>query len=173
VDGRVSVSEIEGAQHSRLRRFIASILQLWAEEHEGGEVYLAPFALRLSDSVAREPDVFFVGRANARRVTTTHAEGAADLVVEVAGRDSRRRARGDKWCDYEAAGVTEYWLVDPERKVVEAWRIGTQGWYDAVALGSPPVLRSEALQGLELPVAWLWYDPLPRLMQVAREWKLA
>jgi Uma2 family endonuclease len=173
VDGRVSVAEIEGAQHSRIRRFIASILQAWAEEHDLGEVYLTPFAVRLGDAVAREPDVFFVSRVHADRVTATHLDGAADLIVEVAGRSSRRRARGESWCDYEAAGVSEYWLVDPERKKVEAWRLGENGWYEAVPLGTPPVLRSDVLAGLAVPAEWLWQEPLPRLKEAQKAWGLS
>lgn len=170
VDGRVLLTDVEGACHSRIRRFIATILQLWAEGYDAGEVYVAPFTVRLSDSVARQPDLFFVGSHSQARVRPTHVEGAPDLVVEIAGRGSRSRARGEAWCDYETAGVAEYWLVDPDRNVVESWRLGASGWYEAVPLGNPAVLRSEILKGLTLPVEWLWRESLPKTSEVQKVW---
>lgn len=172
VERRVLPREVEGARHSRLRCFIATILQLWTEAHDAGEVYIAPFTVRLSDAVARAPDLFFVGGHHAERVRWAHMEGAPDLVVEIPGPASRGRARGDAWCDYESAGVAEYWLVDPDRKVVEAWRLGTKGWYDVISLGNPAVLRSEVLEGLSLPVAWLWRETLPKVSEVQKAWGL-
>ena len=172
VDQRVWPKDAEGARHSLLRRFIATVLQLYAEHRDAGEVYVAPFTVRLSDLVAREPDVFFVGRRHAGRVHSTHVEGAPDLVVEIPGPESRGRVRGDAWFDYEAAGVPEFWLVDPDRKVVEAWRLGTDGRYDVVSPGTPAVLRSEVLEGLPLPVSWLWREPLPTVREVQKAWGL-
>lgn len=134
--GRAVPQDAEGAQHSRLKRFLETLMQVWAEEHDAGEVYLAPFTVRLGASVAREPDVFFVSRNHGDRVLPTHVEGAPDLVVKVAGPGSRVAARSEKRVDYEAAGIPEYWLIDPDRKVVEAWRLGSNRWYEAVPLGN-------------------------------------
>lgn len=44
--------------------------------------------------------------------------GAPDLVVEVLSRSTRRKDMMLKLSKYEAAGVREYWLVDPDKRKV-------------------------------------------------------
>jgi Uma2 family endonuclease len=170
VDGRVTVEDGWTVRHARVKRFLTCVLQIWAEEHDGGQTYMAPFTLKLGEAVAREPDVFFLRPENQRRVTETYVDGPADLAIEIASGASHARARGEKWRDYEAAGVGEYWLIDPERCTAEAWRLDASGRYDPVVLGTPPVLRSEALPGMEIPVAWLWRTPTVPLTDVVASW---
>lgn len=44
--------------------------------------------------------------------------GAPDLVIEVLSRSTRRKDMMLKLSKYEAAGVREYWIVDPDKKKV-------------------------------------------------------
>jgi len=172
VDGTALQLPPIGEQHSRLKRFLGSVLQGWAEVRELGEVYLAPFTVRLNERIAREPDLFFVARRNADRVRETHVEGAPDLVIEVASPLTRSRERGEKWYEYEEAGVREYWLIDPLRMVAETWVRDQKDLFRAVPPGEPATLRSEVLAGLSIPVDWLWRKPLPALADVYKEWGL-
>ena len=50
------------------------------------------------------------------RLTDSHLSGPADLVVEIVSPDSLGRDRGDKFAEYEAASIPEYWLIDPVRQ---------------------------------------------------------
>ncbi|HKP74315.1 MAG TPA: Uma2 family endonuclease [Longimicrobiaceae bacterium] len=171
VDGTVVVMSPGNTPQSRLMRFLGSILQIWAEEHGLGEVLIAPLSVRMGTS-AREPDVFFFRTENLHRVHQTFAEGAPDLVIEIISRDTRGVDRGEKFYEYEQGGVPEYWLVDPERKKVEAYRLSTDGTYELTGLGDPETLRAEALPGLALPVEWLWRESLPRVSDVLKDWGL-
>ena len=170
VDGRVLFMSPGNRSQSRLTRFLSAVLQYWAEAHDLGEVFVPPFALRLDDTAAREPDVFFVGSARAGQVHGTYVEAPADLVVEILSPSSRGTDRGDKFYEYEKAGVPEYWLIDPEREWVEAYRLGESGRYEVRELDDPRVLTSDALPGLRLPVDWLWREPLPKLAWVIDRW---
>jgi Uma2 family endonuclease len=44
------------------------------------------------------------------------------------------RDRGDKFVEYEAAGVREYWLIDPDRKQAEFYQLAETGRYQLAAL---------------------------------------
>jgi Uma2 family endonuclease len=171
VDGKALVMSPGNERQSVLTRFLASTLQYWADVHDLGEVYVPPFSLRVAQKRAREPDIFFVRKENLDQVHGSYVEGAVDLVVEIISPESRGRDRGDKYYDYQQAGVREYWLIDPASQRVEAYRL-VEGAYELVALGDPPVLRSEALPGMAMPVSWLWTKPLPKLPWVYREWGL-
>jgi Uma2 family endonuclease len=172
VDGRVYVMSPGNEPQGRLSRFLASIIQYWSDVHDGlGETYVNAYPVRLNEQTAREPDVFFIRREHANRALGTFVEGAVDLVVEVVSPSTRAVDRGVKYYEYEQAGVPEYWLVDPLRERVEAYRLGAGGVYEPLALGDPPVLRSEtALPGMWIPVAWLWQNPHPRMPLVIEAW---
>jgi Uma2 family endonuclease len=170
VEGRVFVMSPGNEPQGRLSRFLGAIVQHWAEEHGLGETYVNAYPLRLSETTAREPDVFFIRAENADRAQGTFVDGAADLVIEIVSPSTRAVDRGVKYYEYEQAGVPEYWLIDPMRERVEAYQLGAGGVYEPMALGEPAVLRSEVLPGMWIAVEWLWRRPLPRMSEVFREW---
>ena len=90
----------------------------------------------------------------------TYLAGPADLVVEVISPGSRGLDRGDKLYEYEKGGVTEYWLLDPERKKAEFYVRGRDGSY-TLAEFAEGIFRSSVIKGLWLRVEWLWQRPLP------------
>lgn len=63
-----------------------------------------------------QPDVIIVCDKN--QIVRRNVMGAPDFVLEVVSPGSKRRDYLLKLRKYEAAGVREYWLVDPEQKVV-------------------------------------------------------
>ena len=170
VEGRVYVVSPGNEPQGRLSRFLGAIVQRWAEEHGLGETYVNAYPVRLNETTAREPDVFFIRAEHTDRVHGTFVDGAADLVIEIVSPSTRAVDRGVKYYEYEQAGVPEYWLIDPMRERVEAYRLGAGGVYEARVLGDPAVLRSEVLPGMWIPVEWLWRRPLPRMSDVFREW---
>lgn len=171
VDGKVFVMTPAKPHHWRLTRFLGSIIQSYAEDRGLGEVLGEPVTMRTNERAGREPDLYFVTAKNAHRVKEAFFDGPADLVIEIVSRESRTRDRTEKFGEYERAGVREYWLIDPERKRVDAYRLTEAGRYEAVDLGEPAILRSEVLPGMWVAVDWLWQTPLPRQSWVLQQWE--
>jgi Uma2 family endonuclease len=67
--------------------------------------------------------------------------------------------------------VSEYWLIDPQRRVAEFFVRGAEGTYHAAAVENG-LYTSTILTGLRLRVDWLWEDPLPMLANVLKELRL-
>ena len=63
------------------------------------------------------PDMMVVCDRDKIRRDGVH--GAPDLVVEVLSPSTARNDRMHKKAVYEASGVREYWLVDPENRTIE------------------------------------------------------
>lgn len=171
VDGRVFVVSPGNERQSDLSLWLAALIRFWGEKHKLGRTYVPNYSVKLNETTAREPDIFFVRAEHLDRVHDTFVLGAADLIVEVTSPSTRAVDRGAKYYEYEAAGVPEYWLIDPIRKRVEAHRLSTRGDYERVALGDPEVLESESLPGMRIPVEWLWRNPLPELHEVFEMWR--
>jgi Uma2 family endonuclease len=157
-------------RHQLIANYLISLFQLFCERHGAGTVLSAPVQMKVGD-VAREPDVMVVGPEHAHRIKPTRVEGPADLVVEIISPESRGRDRGDKFYEYEQAGVREYWLLDPQRERAEFYGLDERGVYRVLAV-SDGRFESTVLVGLWLRAEWLWLEPLPPLMPVLREWGL-
>ncbi len=170
VDGEVIVLTPASTRHQLIKKFLVGILDAYVAFRDLGEVLDAPFQVKLGpDLPGREPDLLFVAREHMERLKETYLEGPADLVVEIISPESAARDRGDKFYEYEAAGVGEYWLIDPEREQAEFYRLGPDGRYRTVLAEREGEYRSEVVPGFWLRVEWLWQDPLPRVMDVMRE----
>jgi Uma2 family endonuclease len=173
VDGEVIPMSPASKRHQRLVKFLISILGAFIEARSLGDLLPAPFQMKSGlDLPGREPDLIFVATEHLDRIQENYLNGPADSVIEIISPDSRARDRGDKYYEYEQAGVREYWLIDPLRNQAEFYLIGAEGIYTSMSIGNDGILHSNVIQGLWLKVDWLWQDPLPTLMSVLKEWGL-
>lgn len=157
-----------GKRHQDIAHFLSSLFAAYADTHSLGSVLFAPFQMHLPAS-GREPDVLFVATEHQDRIDPNRLEGPADLVVEVISPESRGRDRGDKFYEYQASGVGEYWLIDPDTQRAEFHQLDANGAYQIILPDSRGVYRSRALTGLWIRLAWLWQEPLPPVNQVMLE----
>jgi len=126
-------------------------LQAFVEEHRLGIVRFAPLPVRLWPGKIREPDIFFITKAHADRVGE-QACGVPDLVVEIFSPATHRTDRLEKFLEYARAGVSEYWLVDPEERSIEVYVL-KEGAYTLLGKHKEEELaRSQLLAGLEIEV---------------------
>ena len=103
-----------------------------------------------SDLVYRPELVFYLHKDGHQRIPD-RLEGPPDLVVEVQSPATRRLDLKTKHEDYEAAGVPEYWLFDPEAKTMLFLRL-TNGHYTEME-PQKDVFTSEAVPGFRLNLA--------------------
>jgi Uma2 family endonuclease len=158
--------------HQRIARFLTAILQFYVESKGLGEILPAPFQLKFDfRQTGRQPDIMFVSNANADKIKKQYVEKTADLVIEIISPESRTRDKGDKFYEYEQAGVKEFWLIDPDRKRAEFYTLGEDGFFN-FEVPENGIFQSKVLEGLSLKVEWLWQETLPTLMEVLKDWKL-
>jgi Uma2 family endonuclease len=168
VDGDVIMTSPASLRHQSIGRFLAQIMGVYVEEHDLGTLIVPPFQMRLASS-GREPDLLFVAAEHLHRLRDTYLDGPADLAVEIISPESAGRDRGDKFYEYEQAGIPEYWLLDPQARRVEFYQLDPAGVYQLIAPDQEGIYRSAVLPGFWLQVAWLWQQPLPRVLDVLRE----
>lgn len=102
-----------------------------------------------------QPDLFIV--CNPDRVLTKYIRGAPDFVLEILSTSTRRRDQVRKLALYEREGVREYWLLDPEARVLTVYTLGADARF-----GRPLVIESEGHTALHIlpEVAVNWDDAL-------------
>lgn len=164
VDGEVIYMSPTARKHQELVAFLVKVLGLFVDVHQLGVLFPAPFAMKL-EAVrrGREPDLLFVSNERQHLIEKTYLNGPADLVVEIVSPESIGRDRGEKFVEYEQAGIKEYWLIDPDRESAEFYELGADKRYRAAVLGQEGVYRSNVLAGLFVRPAWFWQTPAPTL----------
>lgn len=161
VDGRVVTMTVSNSEHGSLLPWLAALLGTFVDAHESGRL-LGDVAVRLPTQRSRRvPDLVFVSRQRESIVRPTHIEGPPDLAIEIVSPDSEARDWREKYLEYQAAGVGEYWVIDPASESMEAYALepGEGGPRYRRIEPREGKIASLALPGLALPVAWLWERP--------------
>lgn len=169
LDGKVNVLMTASDRHQNLVRWLITILSIFTETYDLGWLRPAPFNMRLPDrNYGREPDILFVSKNRLDIIESSHLTEPADLVIEIVSPESAGRDRGDKFVEYETAGIPEYWLIDPDRELAEFYQLTESGHYQPAPFDEQGRFHSAVLPGFWLKVEWLWQEPLPKVMTVVR-----
>ena len=122
IDGEHYVNPAPNQKHQTVGFNIAFALRAWVKPRRLGAVFIAPFDVVLSNVDVVQPDVLFLGTTQLTRLTDLNLQGAPDLAVEVLSPSNRRYDEVIKRKRYDAFGVAEYWIADPERETVKIYR---------------------------------------------------
>jgi Uma2 family endonuclease len=79
-----------------------------------------------------------------------------DWVCEVISPSSRGYDRVAKWNVYAKHGVSYYWIIDPEAKSVEAFKLDRGSWRSIGAFKGVGKMRAEPFDAIEIDLKWLW-----------------
>lgn len=154
-------------RHQELIFLLAMFFEAFLSRHTLGRVFLAGLPMFISDEQpAREPDLLIVLNEHQERIKPTYLDGLADIVVEVVSPESVARDRGEKFTEYEAAKVPEYWLIDPQRMEMRMYVLTADGVYHAIEQDTQGNLHSTVLPKFVLDPSILWTEELPRISQV-------
>jgi Uma2 family endonuclease len=162
IDGEHYVTPSPNTSHQRIVSNLHWLIRSYLQTRSIGEVFLAPFDVVFSNVDIVEPDLLYMSKARAAEVLTPqHVRGTPELVVEIGSPGTRRRDETIKRRLYERAGVTEYWIVDPELDLIRVYRRSGERFGRAIELASEAgdVLTSELFPGLELPLASVFAEP--------------
>jgi Uma2 family endonuclease len=151
LDGAIYVSPSPSREHQASVLVVARRLSEWAERGGGGRVFVAPFDVRLPSGDVVQPDVLWISAGRLAILRRDGVHGAPDLAVEVVSPSNAERDRIVKRTVFARNGVREYWIVDPETRSLEVFRLagGTYepaGWYPAGTVALSPMLAGFGLR---------------------------
>lgn len=167
-DGEVILRMPALLKHELLFKFLLFVLELFVTRRNLGMVVGSQVMIRLRPGLRRVPDVVFVSKEREAIIGASMIEGAPDLVIEIVSPDSLARDWRDKYAEYQGAGVQEYWVFDPQSQHTEWYHLNEQGLYELLD-PQEGILRSKVLDGFWLRDEWLWQEPMPDPLQIARE----
>jgi Uma2 family endonuclease len=138
IDGFIHLMSCPLRRHGRVSMDISIRIGTFIKKKKGKcEVYHAPFDVRLpllgstdDDKIYNvvQPDICVI--CDLSKLDDKGCIGAPDLIVEVLSPSTLKYDWNYKFNLYEAAGVREYWIVDPKAKVVNVFLLQSDGKYD-------------------------------------------
>lgn len=131
LDGVHVVTPSPALPHQRVLRTLFQALLKVADGHPEFEVLSSPADLRLGPRTLVQPDLFVLRVDPAAPPMNWKDVGIPMLAIEILSPGTAARDRGAKRRIYQQAGVAEYWVVDPDARLIERW--------------TPPDLRPEIL----------------------------
>jgi Uma2 family endonuclease len=119
-----------------------------------GLLLFAPMRVQVGDEKVREPDILFMRADHADKRANRVWQGA-DLVVEVVSENPGDHERDyiKKRADYEAAGVSEYWIVDPKQRLITVLKLADGRYVEHCVARPGDSATSALLDGFEVEVA--------------------
>jgi Uma2 family endonuclease len=171
IDGEVIVHSPGSYIHENISGFLLSLLRFFVDQHQLGFVPGSNFQIRLRPGLRRVPDLIFVSKENEQNIARTELEGSPDLAVEIVSLDSFERDWRDKYFEYEQAGIREYWVVDPNSQQMKVYCLNEQGKFESQQ-AEKGIFKSKVLPGFWIKPEWLWQDPLPNVISIAKELKI-
>jgi Uma2 family endonuclease len=149
IDGEHYVNPSPNTRHQTVSRNLSFALWEQVREHDLGEIFYAPYDVVLSDFDIVEPDIIFVSAARSHIITGANIQGAPDLVVEILSPSNRKYDEVVKFKRYAALGISEYWIVDPDRETVKIYRRVASG---LALVETSDRLATPLIPGFELPL---------------------
>lgn len=123
IDGKIYYMATPTRTHQRMLLSLSRTIADYIDSEGGNcEVNIAPFAVFLNDDDKNyvEPDIFVV--CNPLKLDEKGCHGAPDWIIEIISPGNKEMDYYKKLFKYQAAGVREYWIVDPTKEIVMAYR---------------------------------------------------
>jgi Uma2 family endonuclease len=161
IDGEHFVTPTPVPRHQMIAMNISAMIWQYLQLHPIGRVYGAPLDVILSNHDVVEPDVQYISHERMKQLEPSQwIKGAPNLVVEIASPATRKRDATVKRDAYARFGVDEYWIVDPDRANVEAYRLTRGRYWLAADLSRDrdDALTTPLLPGLTLPLSKIFEE---------------
>ena len=122
IEGEHYMSPPPVIRHQRILLKLSHLMQSYLDEHRVGEILFAPVAVLLSEFNIFEPDLLYLSSERRDLLTLKNLQGSPDLVVEILSPSTRSRDERLKRDVYRRTGVREYWIIDPDRNLIDVYR---------------------------------------------------
>ncbi|MBN1875356.1 MAG: Uma2 family endonuclease [Anaerolineae bacterium] len=154
IKGALRMSPAPLTQHQEISINLVARLHQFVRTHQLGKVYDAPIDVILADLASPvQPDILFIAQERLDIVQEKFIEGAPDLIVEILSPSNWLDDRRDKYEVYEAAGVREYWIVDPDICSVEVFVLHEDHYAQVGRYAAGDVVRAHVVHGFEIAVS--------------------
>ncbi|MEW5766248.1 MAG: Uma2 family endonuclease [bacterium] len=138
-------------RHQLLLIRLGAALDGYVTQRKAGRIW-PEIDVELTEQRSYVPDLVYLAQEHLDRMGNDgKIHGAPDLVVEIGSPGTVSRDRVTKFNTYLEAGVSWYWIIDPEELTIEEYNRHEDGYYwRTKSIDADDIFRPDLFPGLEL-----------------------
>jgi Uma2 family endonuclease len=144
-EGELFVTLAPSPKHHKMVVNLLLAIAQHVKSRNLGDVYVSPIDCILSDTTVVQPDLVYLEPARLGYVTGRGIEGAPTLVVEILSPSTVSIDRAVKFQLYACHEVPFYWIVDPDARSIDVYRMIGDRFESAVTSKVRPLPYSRRL----------------------------
>lgn len=150
IKGKVFLMGAPARLHQKIFGFIFNKFYNFLE-NKRCEVYGAPFDVRLPQKSKADKDIYTVVQpdivivCDPNKLDRRGCIGAPDLIVEILSPGNSKKERVYKYNAYEEHAVSEYWIVDPPKRIISQYLLNDEGKFESIAVPAQNETLTSAL----------------------------
>ncbi len=123
INGQLFMSPSPLTNHQIIITELLSSIHNYLKSNKSGYVFTAPFDVYLDEeNNAVQPDIIVILKDN-ENIIKDHIHGVPDILIEILSEGNRNHDLIKKKELYEKFRVKEYFIVEPDTKLVRTFRI--------------------------------------------------
>ena len=151
INGEIIFHSPAKLRHTKTIGLLHTLLRTYVDKNQLGFVGFEKVLISLTRN-DYEPDICFFDKSKSELFTPIQMQfPAPSFIVEVLSDSTATRDRTTKFEDYEAHGVAEYWIVDPERETIEQFYLQNNR-YELLLKSNNGEIKSVVLSNFTIPV---------------------
>ncbi len=151
INGKIVVHSPVKMKHNQASLNLAQLMNIYVNKRDLGFVGIEKIMITLTRN-DYEPDICFFRKEKAVMLSADQTLfPTPDLVVEILSTSTEARDRGVKFDDYQAHGIEEYWIIDPENETLEQYHLVGEEY--KLILKAPSFdVKSFVIDGFQIPI---------------------
>ena len=151
INGEIIVHSPVMKRHNTASLLLAQLMNIYAIKHQLGFVGIEKIMITLTRN-DYEPDICFFRKEIAENFKEKQTLfPAPNLVIEILSEGTKERDRGIKFKDYQAHGIEEYWIIDPDHQTIEQYHL-EENQYELILKANEGTLKSFVMKGFQIPI---------------------
>ena len=158
INGEAYMMASPSVSHQAVVMGLSSKFDVWLQG-KPCKVFAAPLDVRLfpkkdrSDNTVFQPDLLVV--CDSKKLSKKSVDGPPDLIIEIMSPSNTHSQLFYKFNYYLKAGVKEFWVIDPEERIVNV-HIYNKGRYFTTLYKDDDHIPVSILPGLEIALEDVW-----------------
>ena len=159
VDGVLEQVPPPSYDHQNLIDFLVSMINLFQMSLTAPMGWaVSGIGVVLGEQRAPTPDMVYLRAERGHLIQGSFVEGIPDLIVEALSTDrARDLVMKREW--YAAAGIPEYWVLDPVSDTLTILELSGNEYVTRAVLRHPDTLTTSTIPGFALPLVQLFNNP--------------
>jgi Uma2 family endonuclease len=121
IEGELLMTPAPAPRHQKILGSLFAELRVLVVKDALGDILPAPCDVHLDNENVVQPDLLFIAKDRLDIIGEKNVQGAPDLVIEIVWEHSAYRDLVQKKSLYAQHGVKEYWVVVPEKEIIELY----------------------------------------------------